>query len=220
MCGRFVRKSTLTEITDEFEIYDVEWVWEPSYNIAPGQNVACVTRNGRNKLVSLRWGLIPPWADNPEIGYRMINARAETLTQKQTFARAFERQRCLVVADGFYEWRKEGEKKTPVYFHMRDARPFGFAGIYELWQPKDGPPVASCTIITTRANQLVAPTHDRMPVIIGRQDRLSWLDPGTDVKQLDRLLRPYDSKDMVGYAVSTRVNSPRFNDPELIKPAT
>jgi putative SOS response-associated peptidase YedK len=219
MCGRFVRKSTITEITEEFGINEVQWAWEPSYNVAPGQNVACVIQKDGNRLVSLRWGLIPSWADDPQVGYRMINARAETLSQKRTFSRILKTQRCLVVADGFYEWRKENDKKVPMYIRLRSSRPFGFAGLYDTWRPREGSPISSCTIITTRPNEVVGPIHNRMPVIVPRKEYSLWLDnsvqdPGT----LLPLLEPFNAKEMEAYEVSLLVNSPKFNTPECIKP--
>ncbi|UCG30406.1 MAG: SOS response-associated peptidase [candidate division WOR-3 bacterium] len=221
MCGRFVRKSTITIIEDEFDIYEVQWAFEPSYNIAPSQDIACVVGNGGNRLVKFRWGLVPFWADDPSIGYKMINARAETVSQKKSFARAFKKHRCLVVADGFYEWRKlaDGKRKIPMYVHLRKERPFGFAGLYENWKSKDGKILQTCTIITTRANDLMAPIHNRMPVIIAPHDRKLWLD--TSVQESDvllPLLEPYSSAEMEAYSVSKKVNSPSYNEPDCIEP--
>jgi putative SOS response-associated peptidase YedK len=222
MCGRFVRKSTITVIEDEFDIYEVQWAFEPSYNVAPSQDVACVIGNGGNRLVKFRWGLVPFWAKDPSIGYKMINARAETLTQKRSFARPFKKHRCLVVADGFYEWRKmaEGKRKIPMYVRMREERPFGFAGLYENWKAKDGTILQTCTIITTRPNELMIPIHSRMPAIIAPDKRKLWLD--TEVQDPDLLmplLTPYNSKELEAYEVSKRVNSPTYNEPDCIKPA-
>jgi putative SOS response-associated peptidase YedK len=223
MCGRFVRKSTITVIEDEFDIYEVQWAFEPSYNIAPSQDVACVIGNGGNRLVKFRWGLVPFWAKDPSIGYKMINARAETLSQKRSFARPFKKHRCLVVADGFYEWRKlaEGKRKIPMYVQMREERPFGFAGLYENWKAKDGTILQTCTIITTRPNELMMPIHNRMPAIIAPDKRKLWLD--TEVQHPDLLmplLTPYDSKELEAYEVSKKVNSPTYNEPDCIKPAS
>ena len=223
MCGRFVRKSTITVIEDEFEIYEVQWAFEPSYNIAPSQDVACVIGNGGNRLVKFRWGLVPFWADDPSIGYKMINARAETVAQKRSFARAFRKQRCLVIADGFYEWRKlaDSKRKTPMYVHLREDRPFGFAGLYENWKSKDGTVLQSCTIITTHPNELMVPIHNRMPVIIPPDKRKIWLDSEIqDPGRLTPLLAPYDAGKMDAYEVSKRVNSPTYNEPDCIKPAS
>lgn len=222
MCGRFVRKSTITVIEDEFDIYEIQWAFEPSYNIAPSQDVACVIGNGGNRLVKFRWGLVPFWAKDPSIGYKMINARAETLIQKRSFARPFKKHRCLVIADGFYEWRKlaEGRRKIPMYVHMRTERPFGFAGLYENWKAKDGTTLQTCTIITTRPNELMTPIHNRMPAIIAPDKRRLWLDREIqDPDLLMPLLTPYASKEMEAYEVSKKVNSPSYNEPDCIKPA-
>ncbi len=221
MCGRFVRKSTITIIEDEFDIYEVQWASEPSYNVAPSQDVACVIGNGGNRLVKFRWGLVPFWADDPSIGYKMINARAETVAQKKSFARAFKKQRCLVVADGFYEWKKlaDGKRKMPMYIHLREDRPFGFAGLYENWKSNDGKILQTCTIITTSANELMAPIHNRMPVIIMPDDRKLWLDTSVqDPDMLLPLLEPFRSAALEAYAVSKKVNSPSYNEPDCIEP--
>jgi putative SOS response-associated peptidase YedK len=223
MCGRFVRKSTITIIEDEFDIYEVQWAFEPSYNIAPSQDIACVIGNGGNRLAKFRWGLVPFWAEDPAIGYKMINARAETVAQKKSFARAFRKQRCLVVADGFYEWRKlaDGKRKIPMYVHLKADRPFGFAGLYENWKSKDGMVLQTCTIITTQPNALMAPIHNRMPVIIAPEKRKIWLDREIqDASILMPLLAPYDANEMEAYEVSKRVNSPSFNDPDCIRHAS
>jgi len=223
MCGRFVRKSTITIIEDEFDIYEVQWAFEPSYNIAPSQDVACVIGNGGNRLVKFRWGLVPFWAEDPSIGYKMINARAETVAQKRSFARAFKKQRCLVVADGFYEWRKlaDGKRKMPMYVHLREDRPFGFAGLYENWKSKEGTILQTCTIITTPSNELMSSIHNRMPAIIAPEMRQIWLDSEVqDVDRLMPLLAPYDSGRMEAYEVSKKVNSPTYNEPDCIKPAS
>jgi len=221
MCGRFVRKSTITIIEDEFDIYEVQWAFEPSYNIAPSQDVACVIGNEGNRLVKFRWGLVPFWAEDPSIGYKMINARAETIAQKRSFARAFKKQRCLVVADGFYEWRKlaDGKRKMPMYVHLREDRPFGFAGLYENWKSKEGTILQTCTIITTPSNELMSSIHNRMPAIIAPEMRQIWLDSEVqDVDRLMPLLAPYDSGRMEAYEVSKKVNSPTYNEPDCIKP--
>lgn len=223
MCGRFVRKSTITIIEDEFDIYEVQWAFEPSYNIAPSQDVACVIGNGGNRLVKFRWGLVPFWAEDPSIGYKMINARAETVAQKRSFARAFKKQRCLVVADGFYEWRKlaDGKRKMPMYVHLHEDRPFGFAGLYENWKSKEGTILQTCTIITTPPNELMSSIHNRMPAIIAPEMRQIWLDSEVqDVDRLMPLLAPYDSGKMEAYEVSKKVNSPTYNEPDCIKPAS
>jgi putative SOS response-associated peptidase YedK len=223
MCGRFVRKSSLTEITDEFSIDEIQWAWEPSYNIAPGQDIAVVIRNGKNQLVACRWGLIPWWAKDETIGYKMINARAETLAEKRSFAKPFRSQRCLIIADGFYEWQKHEQdaRKTPIYVRLRSGRPFGFAGIYDRWKSKDDKRIMSCTIITTEPNSLLKSIHNRMPVIIEPDSRDIWLDKDMqDIDRLTALLKPYETGSMEAYEVSSLVNSPKNNRPDLINPVS
>ena len=181
-----------------------------------GRNAAESTR----ELVWLRWGLIPSWADDPAIGNRLINARAETAAQKLAFRAAMRQRRCLVVADGFYEWQRTGRQKVPYLIRMRDDRPFGFAGLWESWEGPDHSAVESCTILTTEANDLVCPLHDRMPVIIAPSDYDRWLDPAeTNAQQLMPLLRPYPSDQMTAYAVNPLVNSPANDEPACIEPA-
>lgn len=223
MCGRFVRKSTLTEIKDEFDIVEIQWAWEPSYNIAPGQDIAAVIGNDGNKLVAFRWGLIPFWAKDEQIGYRMINARAETIAEKRSFSQSFKKRRCLVVADGFYEWQKFEDKKIkiPMYVTLKSEQPFSFAGLYDTWKSKDGIIIQSCTILTTSPNKLLEPIHNRMPVIISTHDRAQWLDRSVqEPQELLPLLKTYDSNEMIAYEVSRQVNSPKNNAPDCIKPLT
>lgn len=220
MCGRFVRKCTIDEVKEEFEIWDIQWAFEPSYNIAPGQDIAgIVTRDGEKHLIKLRWGLIPFWAKDEKIGYRMINARTETLVQKRSFSRSFKTRRCLIIADGFYEWRVEKKIKIPMYIHLQSNKPFGFAGLYDTWKAPDGNRITSCTIITTEPNKIVKPIHNRMPVIIEKDKRSIWLDREIeDPEILMDLLKPYAAKEMRAYEVTRMVNSPKFNSADCIKP--
>src|SRR5512136_1289526 len=177
MCGRFTLVSPYVAVTERFHAA-APLDLRPRYNIAPGQDVFCVIRDGENRIERLRWGLIPFWAKDPAIGNRLINARAETVAEKPSFKSAFAKRRCLVVADGFYEWRPAGKRKVPVYICLKSKKPFGFAGLYETWKTPEGNELRTCTIVTTEANDLVRPIHDRMPVILsgGVEDR--WLDPG------------------------------------------
>jgi putative SOS response-associated peptidase YedK len=219
MCGRFVLRCTVDEVKEEFDIGDIQWSFEPSYNIAPGQEVLAVLNGGQKRLARMRWGLIPSWSKDPAIGNRMINARAETLAHKPSFARPLKDRRCLIVASGFYEWRVSEGKKFPVYVRLQSDRPFGFAGLYEIWQPEGGDPVTSCTIITTLPNELLAPIHNRMPVIIQRDDRALWLDHAVrEPQRLLPLLKPLPAGEMKAYDVSTRCNSPQYNKPDCIEP--
>ena len=167
----------------------------------------------------LRWGLIPSWADDPSIGGRMINARAETAAVKPAFRSAFRARRCLIVADGFYEWRKVGTRKQPYYIHLRGHRPFALAGLWDRWEGPDAGPIESCTILTTEPNELIAPLHSRMPVILDGKDCGPWLDPRSrSVDDLQSLLRPYSPHEMAAYPVGLRVNSPANDSPACIEP--
>lgn len=220
MCGRFVRKSTLEEIAEAFDldISGIDFELSPSYNVAPGQPVAAAVFDGGRKLKTYRWGLVPFWSRDEKAGYRMINARAETLGEKPGFRAAFAKRRCIVVADGFYEWRQEGKSKTPFYVRLKDGRPFGLAGLYEHWKSPDGKALDTCAIITTSANELMKPIHDRMPVILDKKSYGAWLD--TDAKdphRLAELLKPFDPDKMGSYKVSQLVNSPKNDSPECIK---
>jgi len=192
----------------------------PLFNIAPTQTVAAVRAGtgGERELCQLRWGLIPSWADDAAIGSRLINARAETVATKPAFRQAFKSRRCLVVANGFYEWQKTGRRKQPFYIRLKDDRPFGFAGVWERWS-KAGQPVESCTIITTEANELVSPIHDRMPVIVPPEAYDLWLSPDTaEIERLQSLLRPYRAGEMTAYPVGTQVNGPSYSAPDCIRP--
>jgi putative SOS response-associated peptidase YedK len=219
MCGRFAKTSDEETIVSEFNIFEVVKRTELNFNVAPGQDTACVVKNGKNRLVSFRWGLIPSWAEDPKIGFRTINARAETLIQKPSFARPFKTQRCLIVADGFYEWQKSQGKKIPFFIHLRSKRPFGFAGLYDTWHSPEGEAITTCTIITTLPNELIAPMHDRMPVILKKEDREIWLDKNiSDPVQLLPLLKPFPATEMTAYEVSPLCNSVKNNSPDCIRP--
>ena len=218
MCGRFTQTQSVPEITKEFGVAQVAGDLGPSYNIAPTQKVAVIITDGVKQLVPVRWGLVPSWAKDISVGGKMINARAETVTEKASYRNAFKKRRCLVVADGFYEWQDLGGTKRPVYIRLRSGRPFGFAGLYEVWNPPDGEAITTCTIITTEANEIMKPIHERMPVIIPKQDEDIWLDPGTeDQAHLLRLLKPYPAEEMEAYPVSKRVNSPKNNTAACIE---
>jgi putative SOS response-associated peptidase YedK len=196
--------------------------WRARFNIAPSQPLAAVRfdaeRNGR-ALAWLQWGLVPPWADDPSSGNRLINARAETAATKPAFREAFRHRRCLVPADGFYEWKRQGDSKQPYYIRLKDDSPFAFAGLWEHWR-RGELEIESCTILTTDANELVSPLHNRMPVIIEPADFKQWLDPlAQDPKLVEPLLVTYPADEMIAYPVSRVVNSPRVDAPECIEPA-
>jgi putative SOS response-associated peptidase YedK len=217
MCGRYTLRTPVDTLAERFEIDDAPSSIAASYNVAPTQGVATVlVKEGKRKLEMLHWGLIPSWADDPHVGNRMINARAETVAEKPSFRKAFRNHRCLVLADGFYEWQKTGNGKQPYYIRMENDSPFAFAGLWESWQ--NGREIRSATIITTDANDVVAPIHDRMPVILHPEDYTLWLDPDFDEKEpLTTLLKPYPAEAMEAYPVSRRVNSPSNNEPSIIE---
>ncbi|MEJ7843416.1 MAG: SOS response-associated peptidase [Rubrobacter sp.] len=217
MCGRYTLTSPIDRLIGEFGLAGADGDLHPNFNVAPTQEVAAVVAgNGGRRLEMLRWGLVPSWADDPGIGARMINARSETAPEKPSFRGAFRRRRCLIPADGFYEWKREVGGKQPFYIHMGDGRPFAFAGLWESWN--DGE-IRSCTILTTSANDLVGPVHERMPVILPAGDRDAWLDPEAEREELASLLRPYPGDDLETFPVSRFVNSPRNNDERCVQPA-
>jgi putative SOS response-associated peptidase YedK len=202
MCGRFVLISDLSVIGEAFHIDEFAGPFHTAGDRYPGQDVAAVILNGRRCLVSFQWGLTPAWARGPSHGRKLINARGETLAIKPSFRDAFRKRRCLVVADGFYEWDRSSARKRLVCFYMKSGQPFGMAGLYETWQPPVGPPVHSCTIVTTAANELVGKIHDRMPVIVSQDQQDLWLgaaDAGPD--SLAGILMPYPIAEMAGRAL-------------------
>jgi putative SOS response-associated peptidase YedK len=218
MCGRFTLSQSAEAIASTFQLSTVPEL-APRYNIAPTQPIATILLEGDlRQLQMLRWGLIPSWAKDLTIGAKMINARAETVAEKPAFRSAFRRRRCLVVADGFYEWQSQKGKKQPFYFRLQDEQPFAFAGLWETWQAPDGEKIDSCTLLTTAANSLLRSVHDRMPVILKPEDYARWLDPQIQKpEQLQPLLQPYSSEAMTAYPVSTKVNNPSNDSPECIE---
>lgn len=219
MCGRYTLASPTERLAEEFGVDASSIELAPNYNVAPTQKVAAVLEDGgQRRLEVLRWGLIPPWADDPGIGSRMINARSETAPGKPSFRRAFRERRCLIPADGFYEWQRTNGAKQPYYIHMEDGRPFAFAGLWESWSKGEGE-IRTCTILTTGANALVGEVHDRMPVILAHDAYDVWLDPASERDELTGLLAPYPEDEMEAYPVSRFVNSPSNNDPRCIEPA-
>jgi putative SOS response-associated peptidase YedK len=220
MCGRFALKTPPKTIQEHFSLPGTVEL-SPRYNIAPSQAIAVVRHlPGKRfrQLDMLRWGLIPHWAKDIKIGYKMINARAETLAQKPSFRAAFQKRRCLVIADGFYEWAHSGKAKQPMYVHLKNGVVFGFAGLWESWHSPGGSTVESCTIITTSANELIREIHDRMPVILRSEQYETWLQDSTPEHFLQQLLMPYPAEAMEAYRVSPEVNSPTNDTPACIKP--
>lgn len=222
MCGRYSQTHSAETIAQAFQLAIVPRL-APRYNIAPTQPVETVLqtrdRPGRQFRL-LRWGLIPSWAKDPTIGNRLINARSESVSEKPSFRSAFKYRRCLVIADGFYEWQQQASKqKQPFYFRLQDHQPFAFAGLWEHWQAPTGEEMESCTILTTTANEVLSPVHDRMPVILEAKDYDRWLDPDLqNPTQLQSLLKPYTAAAMESYPVSRAVNSPAQDTPECIQP--
>jgi putative SOS response-associated peptidase YedK len=224
MCGRF---------TATFEFSDIRVRWNldrdlpsfvPRFNIAPetSPNILVIVRhNGGNECRLMHWGLIPHWAADPSIGNRTINARAETLTELPSFKSLVTRCRCIIPADGFYEWRKEGKRKVPMWVYLKDRKPFAFAGLWDVWRKPDGKKVESFTIITTEPNELVRPIHNRMPVILQPEDEEQWLDASrTPFAKAKSLLKPYPEELMDAHDVSPVVNSAKYDGPECIQPAS
>lgn len=240
MCGRFTLRASAEEVAEAFGLLEVP-PFMPLFNLAPTQPVAVVRHvpeaaDSQRELVWMHWGLIPSWAKDRSMGARMINARAETAASKPAYRAAFRRRRGLVVADGFYEWQRpeqtadlgtgrkssrgKGAKKQPYFFHKNDDRPFAFAGLWESWESPDGSFLDSCTILTTDANDLMRPIHDRMPVILAPDDYRRWLDPGIEPSEVEPLLRPYAGDDLAAYPIGTYVNSPTHDDAQCIAPLT
>lgn len=218
MCGRFTLRTPTNQLLLAFAL-DQGPPLTPRFNIAPTQQIAGVRAraDGGRELALFRWGLIPSWAKDEQIGNRTINARAESVAEKPSFRAAFQKRRCLILADGYYEWQKQGVAKQPFFIHRADDRPFAFAGLWERWQPMDRPAVESCTILTTEANEFTRPIHDRMPVILLPRDYDLWLDPAMkDRARLEPLLRPYPEADLAAMEISTKVNNPRNEGPDLL----
>ncbi len=250
MCGRFTLTTPTDEISEYFRILEggagfARHRHRPRYNIAPTQEVACVRRRvspeeqgaATRELVEMRWGLIPSWAKDPGIGSRMINARSETVAEKPAYREAFRRRRCLVVADGFYEWKRMKGTKQPYFIYLENRQPFAFAGLWESWRPRHGHlddlvgagrptvpltssgRVESCSFLTTGPNELVKDIHDRMPVILPPERWDAWLDPEfDDVEELAGFLLPYAAGHMRAHPVSTHVNKPANDDPACTAP--
>lgn len=220
MCGRFTLRANLNRVLQEVGV-DGGPDWSPRYNIAPTQSVPVVrvSADGPRTCDLLRWGLVPSWAKDPKAVPRggLINARAETVATQPAFRAAFKRRRCLVLADGYYEWKPAGKLKQPYFIRRPDDEPFTLAGLWEHWQPADGTAWETFTLITTEANDRTRPIHDRMPVILAGPDRETWLDGAADPSRLKGLLRPFDANGLVTDPVSTAVNNPRNDAAECVQ---
>ena len=241
MCGRYTQTASGEAIAKAFGLKSAPDV-QPRYNIAPTQAISAIVQSSYHQSEStdqrpeqhpeqhleeptgrehrfFQWGLVPSWSKDPKIGSRMINARSETVAEKPSFRAALKRRRCLVLADGFYEWQRTNGKKQPYYIQVEDQDIFGFAGLWETWQNGEGSHLETCTILTTEPNGLMETIHNRMPVIIHPEDFDLWLDPSLqDGRHVQHLLRPYEDEAMDAYAVSTAVNNPRNEQPECIEP--
>jgi putative SOS response-associated peptidase YedK len=223
MCGRY----TLIRLDDVLEKFP--WIEHsppdllPRYNIAPTQAILAVANDKPDEFAHFKWGLVPSWAKDPSVGYKMINARAETIADKPAFRNALKRRRCLVIADGFYEWKKEGKAKTPMHIRMRDGKPFAFAGLWETWHDRSGTgsEVRSCTLITTESNELMRDIHDRMPAIVPPERYREWLAAGEmEAERAREMLLPYPAGEMEARPVSRYVNSAKNEGEKCIESVT
>jgi len=220
MCGRFSQTQDVSKLIERFKVKPPPFTLPPRYNIAPSQDAPVIVNLEEPSLKMFRWGLIPSWAKDPSIGQRMINARAETVQEKPSYKRLIRKKRCLVIADGFYEWRKDpnGKTKTPVRVILRSKGLFSFAGLWDSWKNSEGVETNSFTIITTEANDAIRTIHERMPVILHPENEEAWLAPKTDISKVLHFLNPFPSQEIEAYPVSRLVNSPTQDNPECIIP--
>jgi len=221
MCGRFTLTVNPTELQDSFSNYTFPEKFAPRFNIAPTQPVLAIPNDDKLTADFFIWGLIPMWAKDPDVGSRLINARGETLGEKPSFRGSYRHKRCLILADGFYEWKvPTGKKaKTPYYIHMIDRKPFAMAGLWDHWESPDGSTIKTCTIITTTPNELMEKIHDRMPVILHPRDYAKWLNSAPQTpEQLQPLIKPFPAEAMSAYPVSTLVNKVANDMPKLVVP--
>ena len=222
MCGRFALTANPADLQDTFSNFNFPTQFAPRFNIAPSQPVLAIPNDDKLTADFFVWGLIPMWAKDPSIGNRLINARGETLAEKPSFRGSYRHKRCLIFADGFYEWKSFAGKKTktPYFIHMQNRKPFALAGLWDHWESPDGSSIKTCTIITTTPNELMESIHDRMPVILHPRDYAKWLDSAPQTPEnLQSLIKPYATEAMSAYPVSTLVNSTSNDAPELVVPA-
>lgn len=221
MCGRFTLTVNPSELDETFENYTFPKEFAPRFNISPTQPVLAIPNDKKNKADFFLWGLIPSWSKDPSIASKLINARGETIAEKPSFRGGYKYKRCLIPADGFYEWKanQNQKTKTPYFIHMKDRNPFAFAGLWDEWHSPDGDSIRTCTIITTEPNELMSSLHNRMPVILNPKDYDAWLDPTpqTDLNLL-QLIKPYPTSKMTAHPVSTLVNKPSNDVPECVVP--
>ena len=219
MCGRFTITLDPADMQQEFNLGDLPGEWKPRYNVAPTQNVPVVKDQTKRDVEMMHWGLIPFWAKEKSIGQRMVNARAETLQEKPAFRQAFKQRRCLILADGFFEWQRKDAKspKVPMYFQLKNGKPFAFAGLWETWRENPDAELHSCTIITCMPNELVGQIHNRMPVILDKELCWHWLAEQSP-QELQKMLMPYPAEKMQAHAVGLQVNNPSEDNPNIVKP--
>ncbi len=220
MCGRFTIFADPERLAERFQASLPEAGLQPRYNAAPTQHLPVILNDGPRAIQLLQWGLIPFWAKDPTIGSRMINARSETLAEKPAFRTAFKKRRCLVLADGFYEWQKTATGKQPMRITLASGEPFAMAGLWEMWNAPDGSPLRTFTIVTGEPNELVAPIHNRMPAILLPEHEAIWLDNAAEPAIWQHILRPYPAGRMSACPVSRRVNFVGNDDPSLVTPDT
>jgi putative SOS response-associated peptidase YedK len=218
MCGRYVLfEDNMEKLSARFDAENQLEKWEPSYNIAPTTLNPVVTSHSPNKIQLMKWGLIPKWAKEEKIGYKMINARSETAAEKPSFREAFKFRRCLIPANGFYEWKRNGKEKTPYYIHSTKHKLFAFAGLYEIWNNPNGSVIQSYTILTQAAVGKIKDIHDRMPIILEQEEETEWLNAdSTEPAQLQKLFNTYPDENIDMHTISNDVNSPAHNSSELI----
>ncbi|MGG0655482.1 SOS response-associated peptidase [Rummeliibacillus pycnus] len=223
MCGRFSLFAAYENLISEFDIQQMfaEEYYEESYNIAPTHthNIVSIINDGtKNRMGYLKWGLIPSWAKDDKMASKMINARSETVNEKPSFKKSFYQRRCIIPMDSFYEWKREGKEKTPMRIKMKNDSLFAVAGLWDTWNAPSGEAIHTCTILTTEPNELMSEIHDRMPVILPKEQRSIWLNTSIqNTEILKSLLVPYHTVEMMAYEVSSKVNSSKNNSLELIK---
>jgi putative SOS response-associated peptidase YedK len=219
MCGRFAQFTVLENLQSRFPIDTVACEITPSYNVAPSQEILSIIRLEENRLLKLHWGIVPFWVKDIKKAAKPINARVETAAEKPSFKAAFRYRRCLILADGFYEWKKIGSRKQPWFLTLPEKRPFAFAGLWDAWTGDDGAVYHSCTILTTAASDSIREIHHRMPIVLNPDAFYEWLNPDNqDTSKLDNLLREQTVQKFIACPVSTYVNSPKNNDPKCIRP--
>jgi putative SOS response-associated peptidase YedK len=220
MCGRFTLTTPFQQIQERFDAVLPDAYHKPHYNIAPGQRIPVLGMNDQSTFELMKWGLVPHWAKDPKIGYKMINARGETVAEKPSFRVPFKRRRCLIPSDGFYEWDKISGTRTPYHIRLKDRTLFSYAGLCDIWKDPEGKEMQTFSIITTKSNDLVGKIHDRMPVILEEDDESIWMSKKTSPHQLLDLIRPYDADTMSITPLSTLVNNPKNDSEAVLKPAT